>query len=158
MLSGDKISDCACVKFIGYPNRYLQFQWFACPFTFLTTNMDSTSDTTGETQLVSQWTRPTDGVTKNISHLDDDNTMSLENRESLGPAVGAEDCDEGCRLNRENSEEILEEVYESSVTPGDENAESQAPWESSEPRDTRESLFQLLGDVDSLTRIHCKTE
>ncbi|XP_062519084.1 trafficking kinesin-binding protein 1-like isoform X2 [Corticium candelabrum] len=116
--------------------------------------MDSTSDTTGETQLVSQWTRPTDGVTKNISHLDDDNTMSLENRESLGPAVGAEDCDEGCRLNRENSEEILEEVYESSVTPGDENAESQAPWESSEPRDTRESLFQLLGDVDSLTRIH----
>jgi hypothetical protein len=82
--------------------------------------------------------------------------MSIAKRESLGPAVGAEDCDDLDRIP-EGENEVKEEIFESEISPemGDSDEDDWAPESGAEARDreNRESLFQLLGDMDSLARL-----
>ena len=80
--------------------------------------------------------------------------MSIAKRESLGPAVGAEDCDDEHRIP-EGENEAKEEIFESEISPEmeDIDVDDWAPERGAEARDNRESLFQLLGDMDSLSRL-----
>lgn len=78
--------------------------------------------------------------------------MSIAKRESLGPAVGAEDFSDDHR-SPEGEREALEEIFESDIAPHSDDVDSWTPDGGYEALENRESLFHLLGDVDSLTRI-----